>query len=99
MKLLDGRELAGYITERQARQVRALRQASHVFPKLAIIQTTDDPVIDTYVRMKQRYGHDILIEVDSHHAEGERALALIKELNNDPSVHGIIVQLRLAEGL
>ena len=62
-KLLDGSELVGYIKERQARQVRALRQAHHVFPKLAIVKsTTASDVIDVYVRMKQRYGDDILIE-------------------------------------
>ena len=64
MKLLQGTELAAYIKERQAKQVRALRQAEHIIPKLAIVQTSDDPVIATYVRMKQRYGSDILIDVE-----------------------------------
>jgi methylenetetrahydrofolate dehydrogenase (NADP+)/methenyltetrahydrofolate cyclohydrolase len=99
MKLLNGRELAGYMEERQARQVRTLRQASQVFPKLAIIQTTDDPVIATYVRMKQRYGEDILIDTEAHQIEGNQVIDLIKELNADASVHGIIVQLPLADGL
>jgi methylenetetrahydrofolate dehydrogenase (NADP+)/methenyltetrahydrofolate cyclohydrolase len=52
MRILDGLELRGYIEERQAKQVRALRQSWRVIPKLAIIQTIDDAVIDTYVRMK-----------------------------------------------
>ena len=64
MRSLNGRELADFIKERQARQVRALRQADHVIPTLAIVQTSDNPVIDTYVRMKQRYGEDILVEVE-----------------------------------
>ena len=54
MKSLNGTELADYIKERQAKQVRALRQSWRVIPKLAIIQTVDNTVIDTYVRMKQR---------------------------------------------
>jgi 5,10-methylene-tetrahydrofolate dehydrogenase/methenyl tetrahydrofolate cyclohydrolase len=51
MRILNGKELAGYIEERQARQVRALRQAENTAPKLAIIQTIDNPVIDMYVAL------------------------------------------------
>ncbi|MBI3889666.1 bifunctional 5,10-methylene-tetrahydrofolate dehydrogenase/5,10-methylene-tetrahydrofolate cyclohydrolase, partial [Candidatus Saccharibacteria bacterium] len=58
MKSLNGRELADYVKERQAKQVRALRQAHGVAPKLAIVQTIDNPVIDSYVSLKQRYGAD-----------------------------------------
>ena len=97
MKLLNGSELASYIKERQAKQVRGLRQAWKVFPKLAIIQTTDNPVIDTYVRLKKSYGEDILVEVDTHRVSDDDALALIKQLNEDDSVHGIIVQLPLSD--
>ena len=97
MKLLDGRELADYIKERQAKQVRALRQAHRVFPKLAIVQTIDDPVIDAYVRMKRRYGADILVDVEVFKVQQPELLATINQLNSDESVHGIIVQLPLAD--
>jgi len=97
MKLLNGSELAGYIKERQAKQVRALRQAHHVLPKLAIVQTIDDPVIDTYVRLKRRYGEDVLVEVELHKIDQSEAVSVIEQLNADDSVHGIIVQLPLAE--
>lgn len=97
MKLLNGSELAGYIKERQAKQVRALRQAHHVSPKLAIVQTIDDPVIDMYIRMKKRYGDDILIDVELYKVDQSEALETIKKLNQDETVHGIIVQLPLAE--
>ena len=97
MKLLNGAELADYIKVRQAQQVRALRQAHHVFPKLAIVQTIDDPVIDTYIRLKKRYGDDILIEVEHHKVAQADALSTIEQLNSDESIHGIIVQLPLAE--
>lgn len=97
MKLLDGTEIAGYIKERQAKQVRALRQAHHVFPKLAIVQTVDNPVIDTYVRRKKRYGADILVDVELHKIEQGLLLETIRTLNDDPAVHGIIVQLPLAK--
>jgi len=97
MKTLSGNELASFIKERQARQVRGLRQAEHIAPKLAIIQTTDDPVIATYVRMKQRYGGDILIDVDVHKVASEELFKTIDMLNQDEMVHGIIIQLPLAD--
>ena len=97
MKLLQGTELAAYIKERQAKQVRALRQAEHIIPKLAIVQTSDDPVIATYVRMKQRYGSDILIEVEVFRPARDELFETIQSLNEDPAVHGIIIQLPLAD--
>jgi methylenetetrahydrofolate dehydrogenase (NADP+)/methenyltetrahydrofolate cyclohydrolase len=97
MKILNGSELVGYIKERQAKQVRGLRQAWRVFPKLAIIIASDNPVIDTYVRLKQRYGEDILIDVAIYRVEQTEVKALIQTLNNDASVHGIVVQLPLAD--
>ncbi len=97
MKILNGSELAEYIKERQARQVRALRQADEINPKLAIVQTTDDPVIATYVRMKQRYGADILVDVEVHEVTSGALFETIEQLNNDDSVHGIIIQLPLAD--
>ncbi|MFI5212674.1 MAG: tetrahydrofolate dehydrogenase/cyclohydrolase catalytic domain-containing protein [Candidatus Saccharimonadales bacterium] len=97
-KLLSGTELVGYIEDRQARQVRALRQASHVFPKLVIIKsTTASPVIDTYIRMKQHYADEILIETSIETLAETAMPAAIERLNADPTVHGVIVQLPLAD--
>ena len=97
MRLLNGSELAGFIKERQAKQVRALRQAHHVYPKLAIVQTVDSPVIDSYVTLKKRYGEDILIDVEAYKIDQDQLLGVIDRLNHDSSVHGIIVQLPLAD--
>lgn len=97
MKILNGQELAGYIKERQARQVRALRQAHHILPKLAIIRTLDDPRIAAYVKLKKAYGADILIDVDEHVVSQAEAPELIKQLNGDPTVTGIIVQLPVSD--
>jgi methylenetetrahydrofolate dehydrogenase (NADP+)/methenyltetrahydrofolate cyclohydrolase len=97
VKLLNGRELAGYIKERQAKQVRALRQAHRIEPRLAIVVTIDDPVIETYVRLKRKYGADILIDVDVHRVAQADVPALLDKLNGDDTVHGIIVQLPLED--
>lgn len=97
MKLLNGLELASYIKQRQAHEVRALRQAWQVQPKLAIIVTIDHPVINVYMRMKKKYGADILIDVDVHQVAQADASATVERLNADPSVHGIIIQLPLEQ--
>lgn len=97
MKLLNGHELAGYIKERQAREVRGLFQNSHVKPKLAIIRTNPDPVVDSYMKLKQNYGADIGVDVDVHTIEQNNALELISKLNSDVLVHGIIVQIPLPD--
>lgn len=97
MKLLNGTELADYIKERQAKQVRALRQSWRVIPKLAIIQTVDNAVIDTYVRMKQRYGDDILVEVQVNKIVSQELMETIQRLNDDETIHGIIIQLPLED--
>jgi methylenetetrahydrofolate dehydrogenase (NADP+)/methenyltetrahydrofolate cyclohydrolase len=96
-KILNGKELAGFIKERQARQVRALRQAAGVEPKLAIVVAKDDPVIETYIRLKKAYGADILIDVDIHRVKQAEVPELLQQLNSDDSVHGIIVQLPLED--
>ncbi len=95
-KLLNGSELVGYIKERQAREVRVLIQAHHVTPKLVIIKSKGaSEVIDTYVRMKERYSDDIQIETIVETLSEDEMPAKIAEHNADPSVHGMIVQLPL----
>jgi methylenetetrahydrofolate dehydrogenase (NADP+)/methenyltetrahydrofolate cyclohydrolase len=64
---------------------------------LAIVQVKDDPVINTYVRLKKRYGDDIGIEVESYHPTQAAVGETIAKLNKDESVHGVIVQLPLTD--
>lgn len=97
MKLLNGRELAGYIKERQAKQVRGLTQAHGVEPKLAIVVTIDNPVTETYLRLKVKYGEDIGVAVDVHRVKQSEIKVLLNTLSNDDSVHAIIVQLPLED--
>lgn len=92
--LLHGSELAGYIKERHRREVQKLLKKG-ITPKLAIIQVKDDPVIDTYVRMKKRYGEDLGAEVEIHKVKQSEVAELVKKLNADDSVHGMIIQLPL----
>lgn len=97
LKSLNGSELAEFIKVRQAKQVRALRQAQRIFPRLAIIQTIDSPVIDMYVGLKKTYGEDILVDVDVYKLDQAQLPGAVERLNADPSTHGIIIQLPLAD--
>jgi methylenetetrahydrofolate dehydrogenase (NADP+)/methenyltetrahydrofolate cyclohydrolase len=97
MKTLNGLELAGYIKARQAKQVRALRQAWKVFPRLAIVQMGEHHVINKYAKLKSVYGEDILIDVDVIDTTPADILNKIELLNKDETVHGIIIQLPLAD--
>jgi len=90
---LNGADLASYI---KARQLKSVRSLSHV-PQLAIIQVKNDPVINTYVKLKKAYGTDIGVNVDTHRINQDRAKSLISELNNNNNVDGIIVQLPLED--
>jgi methylenetetrahydrofolate dehydrogenase (NADP+)/methenyltetrahydrofolate cyclohydrolase len=97
MKSLNGNELAGFIKERQAKQVRQLNQAYNVFPKLALIVTVDNPVIDVYLRLKKKYGKDIGVEVDIYRTQQADIKELLNKLNKDDSVNAIVVQLPLED--
>ena len=97
MKILDGAELAGFIKERQAKQVRALRQSWRVIPKLSIVRTGKDDVTGSYLRLKEQYGEDILVDVDLNSVESSELISTIERLNKDDTVHGIIIQLPLED--
>lgn len=92
MKSLNGAEIASYMKANQAAQVRGLR-AQKVQPKLVIIRDNENPVINKYVSLKQKYGEDIGVIVEDWLCED--AGAAIEKANHDSSVHGVIVQLPL----
>lgn len=94
MKILDGRELAGFIKERQFQIVRGMR----VKPKLLIIRDSDNPVIMKYVGLKKRYGEDIGVVVEDYLAQDAAEIReKILAANDDEGVSGIIVQLPIRE--
>jgi methylenetetrahydrofolate dehydrogenase (NADP+)/methenyltetrahydrofolate cyclohydrolase len=97
MRILNGSDLSSFIKARQQTEVRSLIQASHIKPKLAIIITIDNPVINLYVKLKQSYGKDIGIEVEIHRIKQSEANYVIEQLNNDESIHGIILQLPIED--
>lgn len=98
MKLLSGSELASYIKVRQAKQVRRLKQADKINPRLLILKSTAaGPVINTYVRLKQAYAADIGIAVDVVTCDDSEMPAEIDRANADASIQAVVVQLPLAD--
>lgn len=92
MKILSGAEIADYMKENQAHKARNLK-ARKVQPRLVIIRDSDNPVIMKYVTLKQRYGDDIGVVVEDWLVSD--VAEAIEKANQDPSVHGVIVQLPL----
>ena len=94
MNILSGSELSLFIKERQAKQVRALRQSFKVFPKLVIL--TDK--INSYVLKKQEYLKDILIDCDIKEVSNKTELfSELKLLSENYNVHGILVQFPILD--
>ncbi|MBN8431851.1 bifunctional methylenetetrahydrofolate dehydrogenase/methenyltetrahydrofolate cyclohydrolase FolD [Microbulbifer salipaludis] len=95
--VLDGKALAQKTEEELSARVAAMKQKSNgQTPILATILVGDDPASATYVKMKgnacRRIGMDSLqVELPSS-TTTEELLAKIEELNNNPNVHGILLQ-------
>ena len=97
VKELSGRELAGFVKERQAHLVRSLR-GRKITPKLLILRDSDNPVITKYVTLKQKYGQDIGVVVEDFVAQDTAGLKnKIITANNDDTISGMIVQLPLTD--
>jgi len=97
MRLLNGRELAGYIKEKQLSQFRVLWTEHHIKAKLAVIVTINDPVIELYMKLKRSYGQDIGVDVEIFRVTMLDLEKIINQLNVDPTVQGIIIQLPLKD--
>lgn len=94
MKILNGKELAEFVKERQFQVVRGMAKK----PCLVIIRDSDNPVIMKYVQLKMQYGEDIGVEVRDVLAHGKDGIAAaIREANADETVNGIILQLPILD--
>jgi methylenetetrahydrofolate dehydrogenase (NADP+)/methenyltetrahydrofolate cyclohydrolase len=99
--ILDGRETSEKIMEELQSEVEKLKEKG-VNPSLALVLTGADKFSRRYVRMKARRAEKIGIEARFHHLEEtttEEVVKLVKGLSDDPAVHGVLVQLPVAEGL
>ncbi len=97
-KIIDGKAIAAKIREEIAAGVAVLK-GKGVTPGLAVVLVGDDPASQVYVRMKEQACEKAGIFSDEHKLPAETSeaqlLALIDELNRDPRIDGILVQLPL----
>jgi len=102
-QILDGRKTAALVKDEVRQQIERLHAQAGVNPCLAMVLVGENPASQSYVRMKGRDCEEVGISARDHHLPAdvtqERLDALIDELNADPQVHGILVQLPLPAGL
>ncbi|HAA46804.1 MAG: 5,10-methylene-tetrahydrofolate dehydrogenase [Halomonas sp. 54_146] len=102
-QLIDGKAIAATVRQQVAVKVAARRQAGARAPGLAVVVVGDDPASQVYVNNKHRACeqagiisllHALPSDTSQHDLE-----ALVDQLNNDPTVDGILVQLPLPKHL
>ncbi|MGR3593607.1 MAG: bifunctional methylenetetrahydrofolate dehydrogenase/methenyltetrahydrofolate cyclohydrolase FolD [Limimaricola soesokkakensis] len=97
--IIDGKAFAADIRGRVAEQVAALKAAHGITPGLAVVLVGSDAASEVYVRSKGRMTVEVGMESFEHRLPEETSeadlLALVAQLNTDPAVHGILVQLPL----
>ncbi|WP_285818007.1 bifunctional methylenetetrahydrofolate dehydrogenase/methenyltetrahydrofolate cyclohydrolase [Lactobacillus taiwanensis] len=95
-KLLEGKTPANKITENLTKEIKNLKNDG-INPTLCVIEVGDDPASKIYLRVKRNLAKKVGInEVGLHFsADTSQAelLGKIKELNQDPNINGIMVQL------
>ncbi|MCS6987181.1 MAG: bifunctional methylenetetrahydrofolate dehydrogenase/methenyltetrahydrofolate cyclohydrolase FolD [Sphingomonadaceae bacterium] len=102
MILLDGRAIAAELRAETRAQVAARLAAGRRAPALAVVLAGDDPASHLYVRNKVKACREVGIRSLEHRLPADvtqgRLLALVAELNANPEVDGILVQLPLPPG-
>lgn len=101
-RILDGKSIAHKVRTEVAGEVQQLAQQG-IAPGLAVILVGDDPASQVYVRNKGRACHEVGIAVFDHHlphsTTKDELVAVIRSLNDDPKVHGILLQLPIPASL
>ena len=98
-KLIDGKAMAAKLREAIGEQVAHLHAHHQVTPGLAVVLVGEDPASQVYVRNKARQAGEAGMQSFEHRLDAsvseQALLALIDQLNQDPAVNGILVQLPL----
>jgi len=98
-KIIDGKAIAKEIREEIKKEVEELKEKHGVTPGLVTILVGDNPASVSYVTAKQRTAHDLgFYSVQENLPEDvseDELLKLIEKYNQDPKIHGILVQLPL----
>ena len=99
--IIDGKGFAAELRAGVGRQVQALKEQHGITPGLAVVLVGEDPASQVYVRSKAKKTVEAGMESFHHHLDTDSSeqelLDLVKQLNNDSRVHGILVQLPLPD--
>ena len=95
--VIDGKAFAATVRGRVAEHVARLKEEHGITPGLAVVLVGEDPASQVYVRNKGKQTVEVGMNSIEHKLDAstsqEELLALIKQLNSDPTVHGILCQL------
>jgi len=101
--VIDGKEFAARVRGQVATHVTRLKGDHGITPGLAVVLVGEDPASQVYVRSKGKMTVEVGMKSVEHKLDVEtpeaELLALIDQLNNDPEIHGILVQLPLPKHL
>jgi methylenetetrahydrofolate dehydrogenase (NADP+)/methenyltetrahydrofolate cyclohydrolase len=102
-KVIDGKAFAATVRGKVAVHVSRLKADHNITPGLAVVLVGEDPASQVYVRSKGKMTLEVGMKSVEHKLDIETPeadlLALIEQLNNDPEIHGILVQLPLPKHL
>lgn len=102
-QLIDGKAFAATVRASVAEHVARLKSDHGITPGLAVVLVGEDPASQVYVRSKGKQTLEVGMKSVEHKLDAETSeadlLRLIDQLNNDDSIHGILVQLPLPKHL
>jgi methylenetetrahydrofolate dehydrogenase (NADP+)/methenyltetrahydrofolate cyclohydrolase len=102
-QIIDGRVYADALKARVVAEVARLQAEHGLTPGLAVVLVGDDPASQIYVRSKGQESRAAGMHSETHllpaDTRQEDLIALVRRLNADPAIHGILVQLPLPKGL
>ena len=102
-QIIDGKAIAEKVREEVRQGVVTMKETYNYVPGLATVLVGENPASATYVRSKQRTCEELGIRSIGHHLPAdstqEAVETLVRELNADPNVNGILVQLPLPDHL
>ncbi|WP_417278179.1 bifunctional methylenetetrahydrofolate dehydrogenase/methenyltetrahydrofolate cyclohydrolase FolD [Celeribacter sp.] len=102
-QIIDGKAFAATVREKVASHVARLKEVHGITPGLAVVLVGEDPASEVYVRNKGKQTIECGMNSYEHKLSEKTSeadlLALIEQLNADPAVHGILVQLPLPDHL
>ena len=102
-QIISGTEIARQIREELAREIAELKEKHNLIPGLATVLIGEDPASQVYVGQKEKTSLALGIYSERHDLPAETTqkdlMALVDKLNQDPKIHGILVQLPLPKHL